>query len=183
MIRSAFVVFAMLSAALCHAASWQKAEGASLTFKGSYQGEAFEGRFERFDPIVAFDPAALGGARLVVRIDVTSAVTGNDDYDATMQSAEFFDSERHPQAGFATGAVRQVGEGSYEADATLTLRGKTVPFVFPFRFEIDGERARLTSTVTLKRLDFDVGTGDWADTSLIADEVEVRVDLPLTKTP
>lgn len=183
MIRLALLLSGLLSATLVHAASWQKAEGASLTFRGTYQGETFEGRFERFDPIVAFDPATLGGARLVVRIDVTSAVTGNADYDSTMQTAEFFDSAQHPQAGFATGAVRRVGEDSYEADATLTLRGKTVPFVFPFQFEIDGDRARLTSTVTLNRLDFDVGTGDWADTSLIANEVEVRVDLPLTKAP
>lgn len=183
MIRHAFAAFALLSATLCHAAGWRMAEDASLTFKGSYQGEAFEGRFERFDPIVVFDPAALGGSRLEVRIDVTSAVTGIDDYDSTLQDADFFDSARYPQASFSTGAIRSTGTDAYEADATLTLRGKTVPFVFPFRFEIDGDRARLTATVTLKRLEFGVGGGDWADTSLIADEVEVKVDLPLTRSP
>jgi hypothetical protein len=31
----------------------------------------------------------------------------------------------------------------------------------------------------LKRLQFDVGTGDWTDTSLIGDDVKVHVDLAL----
>lgn len=183
MIRSAIVLFGLLSATLAHATSWQKAEPASLSFKGVYQGEAFEGRFERFDADIVFDPAALGSARFSVAIDLTSARTGLDDYDATMQDADFFDSANHPTARFVTQAFRKTGDDSYEADAELTLRDKTVPLRFPFRFVADGEGARLTATVTLKRLDYDVGIGDWKDTSLIANEVDVTVDLPLKKAP
>ncbi len=183
MIRSAIVLFGLLSAASVQAASWQKADAASLSFQGNYQGDAFDGRFERFNPTVTFDPAALDSSRIDVEIDMTSAKTGIDDYDSTMQDAEFFDGKRFPVARFVTRAIRKSGADTYEADAELTLRDKTVPIVFPFRFVMEGEGARLTSTLSLNRLDFDVGTGDWADTSLIANEVRVVVDLPLKQVP
>lgn len=184
MIRSVFIAsFGLLAAGGLQAADWQKAEGATLGFKGTYQGEAFEGRFERFTPTVAFDPADLASARFEVEIDVASAKTGIADYDGTMQSSEFFDSATWPTAHFVTFTFRQTGEDTYEADAELTIRDKTAPLVFPFRFAVKGDRAELTSTVVLHRLDFDVGTGDWADPSLIANDIEVTVNLPLTRVP
>lgn len=183
MIRSAVFLFGLLPIAVSHAAGWQKADGATLTFEGTYQGEAFEGRFERFTPTIVFDPAALDTARFDVEIDITSAKTGVSDYDSTMQESEFFDSKSWPTARFVAKTFRKTGESTYEADAELTIRDKTVPLVFPFRFTVDGDSARLASTVNLNRLDFDVGTGDWADTSLIANEVDVMVDLPLIRAP
>jgi polyisoprenoid-binding protein YceI len=114
---------------------------------------------------------------------MTSAKTGVADYDSTMQDSAFFDGARFPTARFAAHSFRKTGENTYEADAELTIRDKTVPIVFPFRFVAEGEGARLTSALTLKRLDFDVGTGDWADTALIANDVEVKVDLPLIRSP
>ena len=183
MTRSALFLLGLLPMTMGHAASWQKADGATLGFEGTYQGKAFDGRFERFTPTIVFDPAALDTARFNVEIDVTSAKTGVSDYDSTMQESEFFDSKTWPTARFVTKTFRKTGDAAYEADAELTIRDKTVPLVFPFRFTIDGNSARLSSTITLKRLDFDVGGGDWADTSLIANEVDVSIDLPLTKTP
>lgn len=163
------------------ASSWQVGDDATLSFRGSYMGEAFDGRFERFTAQIRFDPDALDGASFDVEIDVTSARTGIDEYDSGMQEPEFFHGSRFPSARFAAGSFRSSGEGSYQADAELTIRDQTRALPFPFRFEIDGDSARLTATVALQRLDFDVGSGDWADTSLIANEVEVRVDLPLQR--
>lgn len=164
------------------APGWTPDGEAVLAFRGSYQGESFEGRFARFTPQVRFDPDDLAGSGIEVDIELASAATGVEDYDATMQSAEFFDSARFPTARFVAGNLRAEGEG-YLADGELTLRDRTVPLAFPFGFDIDGERALLRARVVLNRLDFDVGTGEWADTALIADEVEVRVELPLRRAP
>lgn len=166
--------------ARAEAPSWSPDGEAVLAFRGSYQGEAFEGRFARFTPQVRFDPDDLAGSGIEVDIELASAATGVEDYDSTMQSAEFFDSARFPTARFVARNLRVQGEG-YLADAELTLRDRTVPLAFPFAFAVDGERAVLTAQVTLKRLDFEVGTGEWADTALIANEVEVRVELPLRR--
>lgn len=161
------------------AAEWQAGDGAKLAFAGSYQGEAFNGTFERFAPTIVFDADDLASARFDVEIDLTSAKTGVDDYDSSMQEPDFFNTRSFPKAHFKTSGFRATGDG-FEADASLTIRDKTQPLVFPFRFARDGDSARLTATVTLNRLDYDVGIGDWTDTSLLANPVEVTVDLPLT---
>ena len=180
MIRT--TVFAAL--ALCSlpllATDWQAGDGAKLAFKGNYQGEAFNGVFERFQPTIVFDADDLASAGFTVEIDLTSAKTGVDDYDSTMQEADFFNTRAFAKAQFFTSGFRAVGDG-FEADASLTIRDKTHALLFPFRFERDGDSARLTAALTLNRLDYDVGIGDWTDTSLLANPVEVTVDLPLTR--
>jgi polyisoprenoid-binding protein YceI len=183
MIRRLFVllaVLATLAAPPAFAAQWQVGGDASLAFAGRYQGEGFAGRFQRFDAAIRFDGNDLATASFTVEVDLASASTGNEDYDSTVVGPEFFDVERFPKARFVTTAFRKTGDRSYEADATLTLRDRSQPLVFPFTFVRDGDSARLTATVVIKRLDYEVGTGDWTDTELIANEVEVRVDLPLT---
>lgn len=180
MIRFLSVLLALVAAPALSAAQWQVGDDASLGFAGRYQGEGFAGRFQRFDAVIHFDGNDLASASFTVEVDLASANTGNEDYDSTVVGPEFFDVERFPKARFVTTAFRKTGNRSYEADATLTLRDRTVALVFPFNFVRDGASARLTATVVLKRLDYQVGTGDWTDTDLIANEVEVRVDLPLT---
>lgn len=181
MTRFLVVCVALFAAGSAAASSWRAGADRSLTFAGAYMGEAFDGRFERFDPIIRFDPPTFETARFEVQIDMLSAKTGNDEYDSTMHGDEFFDSRNFPQALFVAKTFRSTGADTYEADGELTLHGKTVRVPFPFTFTIDGDSARLTAKVTLKRLDFDIGTGDWADTSLVADDVQVSVDLPLTR--
>ena len=181
MIRILIACLALLATASVSASNWRVGDDRSLTFTGAYMGESFDGRFERFDPVIRFDPAALENARFEVQIDMPSAKTGNEEYDSTMHGDEFFDSRNFPQALFVAKTFRHTGGDAYEADGELTLHGKTLPVPFPFTFRIDGDSARLTAKVTLKRLDFDIGSGDWADTDLITNEVQVGVDLPLTR--
>lgn len=181
MIRLLLPFFLSLATVTAAAAEWRPGVDAELAFQGRYQGEAFDGRFTRFTANIVFDAETLDAASFEVEIDATSAATGIDEYDSGMQEPEFFHGSRFPTARFVTRSFRALGDDRYEADAELTIRDKTVPLTFPFRFEIDGDSARLTAALTIRRLDFDIGTGDWTDTSLIADEVEVRVDLPLQR--
>ncbi len=143
MIRTA--VFAALT--FCSlpllAADWQAGDGAKLAFKGTYQGDAFQGEFQRFQPTIVFDADDLASASFDVEIDLTSAKTGIDDYDSTMQEPDFFNTGSFPKARFTTSTFRASGDG-FEADASLTIRDKTQSLVFPFRFQRDGDSARLT---------------------------------------
>jgi polyisoprenoid-binding protein YceI len=80
-----------------------------------------------------------------------------------------------------TQAIRAVDATHFEADATLTIRDKTVALKFPFAFEPNADGARLKARVTLDRLAFGIGSGDWADASMIGHQVEVNVDLSLVR--
>ncbi|MBL8299744.1 MAG: YceI family protein [Rhodanobacteraceae bacterium] len=174
-----FAMIALLGAASSvHAKQWTVDASSTLGFSGTYQGEKFSGKFARFKAEISLDKAALADARLEVEIDVTSAATGNADYDAELKGSAFFDFAKFPKARFVSTAVRESG-AALVADGTLTIRDKSKPIQLKLDFKPTGDTASLDVQATLKRLDFDVGTGDWADTSLIAADVTVSSHLVL----
>ena len=150
-----------------------------LRFIADYEGEPFEGGFGRFTATVSVDPANAANTRITADIDVASANTENEERDQTLATAEFFDTAKFPKAAFRTTACRGSAP-SFTCDAELTIRDRTQKLAFPFTLtpHADGS-TRLEADVVLKRLAFDVGTGDWADTALIGDDVKVHVDLTL----
>ena len=155
----------------------------SLQFIGEQQGERFEGRFERFTPSIRFDATDLAASSFDVLIELASANTDNEERDEALQGEDFFAIAAFPKARFVTTAMRRVDATHFEADATLTIRDRTVAIKFPFVFEAVANGARLTAKVTLDRLAFGLGAGDWASEDDIGHQVEVRVDLELSRAP
>lgn len=174
-----FALIALLAAAgSAQAKDWTVDPASTLGFSGTYQGEKFSGKFPRFTAKIALDKADLANAKLDVEIDVTSTTTGNADYDGELKGSAFFDYVKFPKARFVSTSVKDSG-GSLVADGTLTIRDKSRPVQLKLDFKPAGDAATLDVQTTLKRLDFDVGTGDWADTSLIAADVAVTSHLVL----
>ena len=168
-----------LAAVTAQAKDWTVDPATStLGFSGMYQGEKFTGKFGKFDAAIRFDPAELAGAKFDVTVDVTSAKTGNGDYDEQIKAPEFFDFAKFPKARFVTGAFRE-GDNGLVADGTLTIRDKAKPVQLKVTFKPTATGATLDIETTLKRLDFDVGTGDWADTSVIGNDIPVTAHLEL----
>ncbi|HET9835731.1 MAG TPA: YceI family protein [Rhodanobacteraceae bacterium] len=151
----------------------------SLTFTGMYQGEQFEGRFKRFDAKIDYDPADLAQAKFDVTVDVASVDTANTERDQALPGKPFFDTAQFPKAHFVTTRFRKAANGQVLADGTLTLRGVSKPLTLAVKFAPHGNGATLDVQTTLKRLDFGIGSGDWADTSMIGNEVTVHGHLLL----
>jgi polyisoprenoid-binding protein YceI len=164
------------------AADWTALPGSTLGFTGSFQGEAFEGRFGKFSPQIRFDPAHLDKSRFDVRIELGTADTRNDERDEMLLSSEFFDARRQPEARYLATRFRALGGNRYVADGVLTLHGASKPVPLSFTWTA-GAKPVLDGQATLKRLDFAVGSGDWADTDLLPNEVKVRTRLLLAPSP
>ncbi|MGH8077096.1 MAG: YceI family protein [Lysobacter sp.] len=154
------------------AADYVQAPGSTLTFATKYEGEVFVGRFSSFSTRLSFDPKRLATSRLDVTIPLAGVNVGNPDGDDTLESADFFNVAKFPQARFSATKFRSLGGNRYAADGTLTLRGATKPLTLNFTWA-PGAKPVLTGKATVKRLDFGVGGGDWADTELTPNEVAV----------
>ena len=172
----------IVSAAPAFAADYVQAPGSSLAFGGTYQGEAFSGTFPGFSSTLSFDPAQLSTARLEVSIPLAAATTGNEDYDGELRGDAFFDAAKFPQARYTATKFRALGGNQYAADGTLTLRGASKPVTLTFTWT-PGAQPVLTGKATVKRLDFGVGGGDWADTSTIPNEVAISTKVVLKPKP
>ena len=143
-----------------------------LGFTSAFQGQSFDGVLPGFQTRLSFDPAAPEDARLEVVIPLADASTDNPDRDTTLQTPDFFDVGNHAQAHYRATGFQAMGEGRWRTEGTLELRG--VQHTVPLEFTLDGEAPLvLTGEATLSRLAFGVGGGDWADVSLIPDQVSV----------
>lgn len=164
------------------AADYVALPGSTLGFSGSYQGEGFEGRFAKFSPQIRFDPARLADSRFDVRIELASADTRNSERDELLLGSEFFDAARNPVARYVATRFRALGGNRFAADGVLSLHGASKPVTLSFTWTA-GAKPVLVGEASLKRLDFGVGTGDWADTELLPNAVKVRTRLLLGAKP
>lgn len=166
-------------AAQAGASDWSMQPGSSLGFTASYDGEAFEGTFGKFTPQIRFDPAKLAESRFDVRIYLASANTKNEERDEVLRGEEFFNAGKVGEARFTASKFRALGGNKFAADGTLSLRGISKPVTLAFTWT-PGAKPVLDGQATLKRLDFQVGTGDWADTAALPNEIKVRTRLVLS---
>ena len=155
----------------------------ALTFEGLQSGAPFEGRFNQFDADIRFDPGALGDSRVTVVVDTSSFSTDNEQRDSVATGEEWFSVDVFPEARFEVTAFSHVDGDSYEAVADLTIRDMTVSITLPFSLVIDGDTARMSGEVSLNRLDFGLGQGDWESDAMVGYPVRVSVDLTAVRAP
>ena len=151
----------------------------TLGFAGNFQGAAFNGSFGKWTAAINYDAAQLASSKFDVNVDLASAKTGDKDRDGALPGSDFFNVAKFPQAHFVTTGFRQNG-AQVVADGNLTLHGVTKPVSLNVTFKPQGNGATLDVAGTLKRLDFGVGSGDYADTSVIGADVKVTAHLVLT---
>ena len=152
--------------------------GSTLGFSNTFQGESFNGQFGQWTAAISYDAANLASSKFDVEVTLASVKTGDADRDGALPGPDFFDTAKFPKAHFVTTGFRQSG-GKVIADGTLTLRGVTKPVSLEVTFKLQGSGATLDVAGTVKRLDFGVGTGDYADTSVIGGDVKVIAHLQL----
>jgi len=167
-----------MAACAAQAADYQAQAGSAVGFTATYQGEAFAGSFGNFQPQIRFDPANLAESRFDVRIALSSANTKNSERDEMLKGSEFFDVGRQPEARYVATKFRALGGNRFVADGVLTLHGVSKPAPLTFTWTA-GAKPTLDGTAALKRLDFNVGTGDWTDLDLIPNDVKVSTHLLL----
>ena len=175
---SRLLLLALLLPAAAFARDWQvDAAKSTLSFKGTYQNEGFDGRFRKFEATIAYDAADPTKSKFDVTVDLTSVDTGSSERDDTLATADFFDTSKTPKAHFVTESFAKNGD-AVEAKGNLTIRNKTKPVTLAVKFAESGDTATLDVDTTLKRADFGLGNGsDWAD---IGADVPVHGHLVLT---
>lgn len=152
----------------------------SIHFTAKQLGVSMNGHFKQFDAQVQFDTAKPETSKIHFTVDTGSATMGSKETDSNLLSADWFNIAKFPKATFDSSAVKALGGGKYQVDGTLTIKGNTEKVSVPVQLTQSGANTVATGTLPLKRLSFKIGDGDWADTSMVADEVTVQFKLTLT---
>jgi len=154
-----------------------------IVFIGRQMGAASKGWFKKFTATIRFDPKNLGASTAEVTVDTASAYTGNEDIDIEMRKEQWFHTAKYPTARFVTTKITAKGANAYEAAGKLTIKGITKDVVLPFKVALsNGDKtAKITGELTVKRLDFGIGKGEWGATRIVADEVVIQIEVLANK--
>ena len=154
----------------------------SFTFK--QMGVPVDGKFKKFDAQISFDAAKLDTSKVAFTVDMLSVTLGDAAYDAELAKPNWFSTPKFPQATFASSSIKALGGGKFEVAGKLSVKGVGQDVVVPITMTQAGTGAASVTTAIgsfpMKRLTFKIGDGEWADTSMVADPVQVKFKLALT---
>jgi polyisoprenoid-binding protein YceI len=154
-----------------------------IVFTSRQLGVPVEGRFKRFDAQLSFDPKKPEAAKIGFTVELGSATLGSAEVEAELVKPEWFNTAKFPQATFTSRSVKALGGGKFEVAGQLSIKGNARDVVVPVALTQAGGSTTATGQFTLQRLAFKIGDGEWADTSIVANDVQVRFKLVLTGVP
>lgn len=162
-------------------AGWTVVEDTSaVKFSFVQQGSRTNGAFEDFEATIDFDPAAPADGSILGVVQVESVDTRDYERDESLQDPEWFNASEHPEARFESQSIEATGDGEYVAEGELTIKGNTNPASMHFTWDETESGAHFVGKMTVDRFDYNVGEG-WNDSSFVGQDVDVEVDLSLTK--
>lgn len=144
------------------------------------------GTFDTFSGAIVV--AEDGTPSVSAEIAVGSINTRNDQRDAHVKSADFFDAERYPTATFASTGVRPAGD-TLLVDGDFTLKGVTRPITLELEFNGvnpgmgSGEVAGFEASVVLNRKDFGIDIDLPLETggAVVGDKVSITLAIEALK--
>lgn len=148
------------------------------------------GDFRSVKGTVVYDPENLAASSIEAEIDVNSLNTRDENRDAHVKSAEFFNVEKFPSITFKSTKVEREGEGEFKITGGLTILGVTKEVVL--KVEGPSEEAKdpwgnlrigASATTKIKRSEFGLTWNAALETGgvMLGDDVKIELDVELVK--
>lgn len=148
-----------------------------IAFQVKQSGVPIDGKFRKFDAQLVLDPKAPQTGSVAFSIDTASATVGFAESDVELPRPLWFDSAKFPQATFRSTSIQGSGSGRFQVTGKLAIKGTTQDVVVPVVITQSGGVSSASGEFVVKRLEFKVGDKEWADVSLVANDVKVRFKL------
>jgi len=133
-----------------------------------------QGSFTKFSAQIDFDPARPTSGSARITVDTASYDLGDPSYNDSVHGPEWFDAKAFPEATFVSTAIAPTATNQYSVSGKLTIKGHTQTVAVPVVLTQQGGTQTFDGTLPIHRLAFDIGTGEWKDTSTVADVVLIK---------
>jgi polyisoprenoid-binding protein YceI len=146
------------------------------------------GRFTDFSGVVTIADDPLQ-SHVEATVDLGSVNTSDEQRDAHLKSADFFNVDHHPQMTFSSTSIKPDGD-DYVMTGDLTVLGKTRSVDFELEFDgvekdpWGGTRAGFTATTEISRKDWEMTWNVALETGgvLVGDKVKIVLEVEAGKT-
>ncbi len=155
----------------------------AVSFHYQQMGVAMDGKFNKFLAQVTFDPAKLTNAQARIDIDLASIDAGSAEANDEVAGKLWFNAKTYPTASFVSSGVKLLSGNRYEVSGKLSIKGTTRDVIVPVTFQAAGNRGVFDGAITIKRLDYKIGEGAWADLGTIANEIQIKFHIVVNAVP
>lgn len=138
---------------------------------------------------VAYDPTAPEGTKAEVVIALTSLTTGQDQRDAHLKSADFFDVDKFPTIVFKTTGISRTADGEFDVTGDLTIRDVTRSITLKTEVTPEvknpygGYKIGVSATGQINREDFGMTWNQALEAGgfLVGKEINLQIDAELDR--
>ena len=137
-----------------------------------------KGTFNTIEGFVELDVIKKENNKAIFSVQIDNLEMNYIKYKDLLLSNIFFDTKKFPLAVIDTKKFSYDNEKELKLDAELTLKGKSeiVPLVINVTRLAD-ELVQIQSELVFSRSSFEVGTGQWSNTSILKDKVKIKTNL------
>jgi polyisoprenoid-binding protein YceI len=178
-LSSLALIASLLTAQAAHAVEFNQFQAAksSLSFVYKQMNVPVDGQFKSFRATIAFDPAKPAAAKAEFEIDLASIDAGSKDANDEVAGKAWFNTKQFPVAKFVASSVKPLGNNRYEVAGKMSIKGKTLDLATPVTVTQQGNSASFDGSLVLKRADYAIGDGIWADFGTVANEIQIKFRL------
>ena len=178
-IAAATGLAALLLAAGAHAAEFNQLQPdkSAVTFAYKQMNVPMDGRFQRFNGRISFDPAKPTLGQAEIAIEVASIDTGSAEGNDEVADKLWFNTRQFPVARFVSTSIKPLGNNRFQVAGKMTIKGRTHDATTPATFRQEGGLGVFEGSFVLKRGDYGIGEGMWADYGTVANEVQIKFKL------
>lgn len=174
--KNALVSLLGLALAASAGAAALKTENAKSAVTATFKqmNVPVESPFKKFDIAIDYNAATPDAAKATVNVDTASLDLGEADMNKEVAKKEWFNSAQFPKASFVSTGIKSAGAGKLTVSGKLTIKGKVADVSFPLSVKTEGGKQVFDGALPIKRLAYNIGEGEWKDTSMVADEVTIK---------
>lgn len=148
-----------------------------VSFAYKQMNVPMEGTFKRFGGQLLFDSAKPTLAKTALNIDLASIDTGSAEGDAEVAGKLWFNTGQFPVARFVSTSVKPLGNNRFLVTGKMSIKGRTRVLSTPASVSWQGEKGIFEGAFVIKRADYGIGEGLWADFDAVANEVQIKFRL------
>ncbi len=141
------------------------------------------GKFNTFDGFVSLDFSNQNNNKALINVSIDSLDLNYKRYRNLLLSEVFFDAEKFPlglidtnnfQFNYEDNKINLIGE--------LTIKGKSQNIPIHIKvIKLGSELVQVKSEISFSRNDFEIGIGNWKNTTILKNKIKIKANIFLFK--
>ena len=140
------------------------------------------GEFKTINGFVEIDIKDKKNNKAILSVDIESLETNYDKYKNLLLGPIFFDSKNYPIGLLDTKKFSYKNENELKLNIELTIKGISKMSETKLKVKkLTNEIVQIMGTLEFSRTDFNIGTGNWKNTTILKDKIRIESNIFLIK--